>query len=294
MLSKETEAPTPSFDIPKKCEAGVVVNEGPDFHFEIRDVDVPEVGQNECFIKLNATGLCLSDVHFMSNDWNVPKMAEMGVQCAGHEDTGIIVKVGSNVKNLKIGQRAGFKPIENTCLVDFTVTVQKYPSKRCGILAVAMGLRPVVVDTGDEKRKLALEMGAEHFVGFKESKDPVAEVITLTEGGGHAVFCTAAPSYPTAQKYPGLRAGGQLIIGLPAAGKFHIDVDPTHMVFRGQSVKGTLVGSMAEIDETLDFARRGKLWLTPMVMGLSKFNESVQKLKRGEVAGRIVVDFNME
>lgn len=56
-------------------------------------------------------------------------------------------------------------------------------------LAAAMGIRPVVVDTGDERRKLALSLGAEHFVDFKEG-DPVPKVLELTEGGAHAVFVT--------------------------------------------------------------------------------------------------------
>lgn len=33
-----------TYDIPKKCKAGVVVNEGPDFHVEVQEVDVPEIG----------------------------------------------------------------------------------------------------------------------------------------------------------------------------------------------------------------------------------------------------------
>jgi hypothetical protein len=51
------------FVIPKTCKAGVVVNEGPDFHLEVQDVDVPVPGPEEVLIKMNATGLCLSDVH---------------------------------------------------------------------------------------------------------------------------------------------------------------------------------------------------------------------------------------
>lgn len=38
------DAPT-SFDVPKECKAGVVVNEGPDFHVEVRNVPVPEPGK---------------------------------------------------------------------------------------------------------------------------------------------------------------------------------------------------------------------------------------------------------
>jgi D-arabinose 1-dehydrogenase-like Zn-dependent alcohol dehydrogenase len=51
----------------------------------------------------------------MLNDWNLPKMSDLGVKCAGHEGSGVIVKVGENVKGLKVGQRAGFKPIQNVC-----------------------------------------------------------------------------------------------------------------------------------------------------------------------------------
>lgn len=74
-------------------------------------------------------------------------------------------------------------------------------------------------------------------------------------------------------------------IGLPPAGKFHIDVDPTQLSFKNQSIRGTLVSGMADVDETLNFASRGLLNLEATVVGLSKFNESVQKLRAGQVAG---------
>jgi hypothetical protein len=35
---------TPTFDIPKTCKGGVVVNEGPDFHVEVQDVEVQQPG----------------------------------------------------------------------------------------------------------------------------------------------------------------------------------------------------------------------------------------------------------
>jgi len=64
---------------------------------------------NEVLIKLNATGICHSDIHFMLNDWATPKMSAMGTKCAGHEGAGVIVKVGDQVKSLKPGMRAGLK-----------------------------------------------------------------------------------------------------------------------------------------------------------------------------------------
>ena len=45
----------------------------------------------------------------------MPKMSEFGTQCAGHEGAGVIVKVGDQVKKLKVGMRAGFKPFADTC-----------------------------------------------------------------------------------------------------------------------------------------------------------------------------------
>lgn len=288
----------------------------------------------------------MSDVHFMMNDWAQPKMSHFGTTCAGHEGAGVIVKVGDHVKSLKVGMRAGFKPIADTCgscehcrhgnetyclkatftglhtdggssyhattllivlgsYKQYITSPERYttlipdgvsdyvagpimcsastiytsikaahllpgqwavfPGGGGGVgvqgvqLAAAMGLRAIVIDTGDERRKLTTDFGAEHFIDFKETKDVAEEVVRLTDGqGAHAVFVTAVQSYPQSLTYLGLRAGGQVMcIGLPPAGKFHIDLDPTVLCFRGQSIKGTLVSSLAEVDETLEFAKRG-------------------------------------
>lgn len=126
-------------------------------------------------------------------------------------------------------------------------------------LAAAMGLRPIVVDTGADRAKLCKELGAEHFVDFKEG-DPVKKVIELTDGGAHGVFVTAVQAYPTAQQYMGSRQGAQMMcIGLPPAGQFSIDLHPASLIFRGQQIKGTLVSSLGDLDKTLEFAARGKL-----------------------------------
>lgn len=36
-----------------------------------------------------------------------------------------------------------------------------------------------------------------------------------------------------------------------------MEVNPSTLAFRNQSIKGTLVAGMADVDETMDFARRG-------------------------------------
>ena len=47
-------------------------------------------------------------------------------------------------------------------------------------------------------------------------------------------------------------------IGVAAPGEYNINLDPTRIVLRGQSIRATFVSSLAEIDETLYFAKRGK------------------------------------
>jgi len=359
----------PTFEIPKECKAGVVVNQGPDFHVEVQMVPVPEIKPNEVLIKLNATGICHSDIHFMANDWNAPPMSTFGTVCAGHEGSGVIVKVGDAVKELKVGMRAGFKPIADTCgtcdlcrtdkecycskavltglmcdgsYKQYVTSPERYttlipdgvsdyiagpimcsastiytsikdsglepgdwavfPGAGGGVgmqglqLAKAMGLRAVAIDTGADKKKLCLEMGAEHFIDFKEEKDVPAKTVELCDGiGAHAVFVTAVQTYPNSLKFLGSRVGAKVMcIGLPPAGTCHIDIEPNQMCFRKWSVQGTLVSNMRDVDKTLDFARRGLLKPIYTVYPLSQFDEAVQKLRRGEIAGRAVVDFNTE
>ena len=77
-------------------------------------------------------------------------------------------------------------------------------------LAEAMGLRPIVVDTGADKEKLARSLGAEHFLDFREVKDVAGEIVRITEGGAHGVFVTAPQSYSAALSYLGQRCGGKV------------------------------------------------------------------------------------
>lgn len=69
-------------------------------------------------------------------------------------------------------------------------------------LAAAMGMRPIVVDTGSERKELAERMGAEAFVDFKEVKNPAERVLELTGGGAHAVLVTGMYMVPPPPPVP--------------------------------------------------------------------------------------------
>ena len=69
-------------------------------------------------------------------------------------------------------------------------------------------------------------------------------------------------------------------------------MDPSFFVFKNFTMSGTLVGNMQDTARALDFARRGLLKPIYTVYPIDKLPEAVEKLRRGEIAGRAVVDFN--
>ena len=163
-------------------------------------------------------------------------------------------------------------------------------------LAKAMGMRPIVVDTGDSKRALAMKMGAEAFVDFKEAENAAQAVIDVADGVGvHGVFITAPAAYKTAVSFIGDRVGAIVMcIGLPPVGSMILGADPCQYIFKNLTIKGTLVGSRRDTAAALDFARRGLLKQISEVYPINRMPEAVEKLRKGQVAGRIVVNFNWE
>jgi alcohol dehydrogenase, propanol-preferring len=65
-----------------------------------------------------------------------------------------------------------------------------------------MGMRPIVVDGGDDKKKLSLDLGAEHYVDFTK-EDVGAKVKEIADGvGAHGVLVTAYQSYKGQHSMP--------------------------------------------------------------------------------------------
>lgn len=70
----------------------------------LQDVEIPEPGINDVMIKVKKTAICGTDLHiYMWDDWASKTIKTPMI--IGHEYSGIVHKIGSGVKNIKLGDR---------------------------------------------------------------------------------------------------------------------------------------------------------------------------------------------
>ncbi|QSZ33292.1 hypothetical protein DSL72_002880 [Monilinia vaccinii-corymbosi] len=68
--------------------------------------------EDDVDIKITHCGICASDLHTLRSEWVPTKYPA----CVGHEITGTAVKVGKNVKHIKLGDRCGVGGQSSACL----------------------------------------------------------------------------------------------------------------------------------------------------------------------------------
>jgi len=74
----------------------------------IEELEVRELLENEILISVKACGVCQTDRHIVSGHEGATKNEDDVV--LGHEFSGIVEKIGSNVKNFKVGDRVCIDP----------------------------------------------------------------------------------------------------------------------------------------------------------------------------------------
>ncbi len=154
--------------------------------------------------------------------------------------------------------------------------------------AKAMGLHVCAVDIDDGKLAHAQRLGADAIVNAKEA-DAVEAVKKITGGGAHGVLITA-PSLVAFKQAVGMtrKWGTCVLVGLPP-GEF-----PTPLfdvVANCITIRGSFVGNRVDMAEALAFAAEGKVKADIELQPLSAINDVFDRLKKGEVPSRVVLDF---
>ncbi|CBA15564.1 putative zinc-containing alcohol dehydrogenase superfamily protein [Xanthomonas albilineans GPE PC73] len=323
---------------------------------EIEEVTVPQPGFGEILVKIEACGVCHTDLHAVHGDWPVKPTLPF---IPGHEGVGYIVALGPGVIHLKEGDRVGVPWLYSACghcehclggwetlcetqkntgysvngafaeyalaaadyvghLPDNVGFVEIAPVLCAGVTtykglkvtdtrpgqwvaisgigglghmavqyAKAMGLKVAAVDVDDAKLDLARRLGAEITVNAKNI-DP-ALFLKKEIGGVHGALVTAVSPSAFSQAMNMVRRGGTVSLnGLPP-GKFDLSI--FDMVLNGVTVRGSIVGTRLDLQESLDIAKDGKVVATVSRERLDNINDVFKRMREGNIEGRVVLDF---
>ncbi|MEM7292175.1 MAG: zinc-dependent alcohol dehydrogenase [Pseudomonadota bacterium] len=91
-------------------QAAVVVEFGKPL--EIREIPKPTVHDDKILVKIEASGVCHTDLHAADGDWPVKPTPPF---IPGHEGVGFVAEVGANVKNVREGDRVGIPWLHSAC-----------------------------------------------------------------------------------------------------------------------------------------------------------------------------------
>lgn len=321
----------------------------------IEEVEVPRPGAGEILVKVEACGVCHTDLHAAQGDWPVKPSPPF---IPGHEGVGHVAAVGAGVSHVKEGDRVGVPWLYSACghcthclggwetlcesqrntgysvnggFAEYVLADAGYvghlpkgigfveiaPVLCAGVTvykglkvtdtrpgdwvvisgigglghmavqyAKAMGLNVAAVDVDDAKLRLAERLGASVTVNARDT-DPAA-FLKKEIGGAHGALVTAVSPRAFEQAIGMLRRGGTMsLVGLPP-GSFPLDI--FGMVLNGITVRGSIVGTRLDLQESLEFAAQGKVGATVAADRLENINEIFARMQRGEIEGRIVLD----
>jgi propanol-preferring alcohol dehydrogenase len=78
----------------------------------VEQVDAAELGAGQVRVKVEATGLCHTDIHAARGDWPVKPSPPF---VPGHEGVGIVVEVAAGVTEVAVGDRVGMPWLGYAC-----------------------------------------------------------------------------------------------------------------------------------------------------------------------------------
>ncbi|MBX0321001.1 alcohol dehydrogenase AdhP [Shouchella clausii] len=151
--------------------------------------------------------------------------------------------------------------------------------------AKAMGYNVVAVDIMEDKLELAKRLGADLTVNGLQV-DPVQEIKEKV-GGVQAAISVAVTKKAFEQAYGSVKRGGTLVVvGLP---NDELPIPIFDTVLNGVTVKGSIVGTRKDLQESIEFAAQGKVRTNIETQPLDKINEVFERMENGKINGRVVL-----
>ncbi len=323
----------------------------------LRTCEIPVAGPGRILVKVEACGVCHTDLHAAKGDWPLKPTLPF---IPGHEAIGIVVALGAGVSIVKEGDRVGVPWLYSACghcehclsawetvcaeaqfggytqnggFAEYLIADPNYvahipaglgPTQAAPLIcagittykgiketnakpgewiaisgagglghlaiqyAKAMGLNVCAVDIDDGKLEHAKRLGADLVINATAG-DPAAVLKRETGGGAHGVLITA-PSLTAFNQGVAMtrKRGTCVLVGLPP-GEFPVPL--FDVVANCITIRGSFVGTRKDMAEALAFAAEGKVRADIELQPLSAINDVFERLQRGDVPSRVVLDF---
>jgi propanol-preferring alcohol dehydrogenase len=151
--------------------------------------------------------------------------------------------------------------------------------------AAHMGFRVAAISRGADKRAIALELGAHHYID--SAVDDVSAVLQSL-GGAMGILATAVDNRAMSSLIGGLSPRGEMIIaGLGGSEPMEIHALP--LVRGGRTITGSLTGDPIDSEDTLGFSALQGVHAMSETFPLERASEAYQRMMRNEARFRVVL-----
>ena len=322
---------------------------------KLTQIDRHEIKRpNEILIKIEACGVCHSQLHGIEGDWK-----ELGIPpelptIPGHEVVGKIVEVGKNVSKFKVGDRVGITPLLESCMKcqyckegkeylcesmevlgeslkggyaeyvtvteDFATKIpdtmkpeyaaplfcagitaykavkasEPSKNKKIGIFGIGgvghmaiqfaklEGADVIAISRNSKHLENAKKLGASSTIVFNQDQESVLKELEERIGLLDAAIVFAPADIVTNTAIKAIKKGGIVVIAT-------IGEITNFVAFEEKTIRGTLIGSRADMKEVIKIADEKNLKVVSEVYPLEQANEVLAKLKTSEIEARAVL-----
>lgn len=151
--------------------------------------------------------------------------------------------------------------------------------------AVAFGAEVTVISTSASKVAEASKLGAHHFVLAKD-----ADALQPYDSSFDVVLDAISADHDYTQYLNLLAVHGKLmVVGLP---EHNPKVSPFALIKNRRSIIGSMIGSIKETQEMLDFCHEHKIYADIEKIPMSSINEAYERMIKGDIKYRFVIDMS--
>ncbi len=150
-------------------------------------------------------------------------------------------------------------------------------------IAASLGADVTVFSTSSAKEADARKMGAKHFVNTS-----APEALDKLKGQYHFLLNTVSVPLDMSAYLELLRNHGVMaLVGAPPKA---MEIQAFSLIMGNRRLAGSLIGGIKEIQEMLNYCAKKKVFCDVEVIPASKINEAYDRVVKGDVRYRFVID----